>query len=94
MAAITQLHGITPEELTQTILQGVEERLTALKREFQPKEPTTYLTRQQTADLLHISLVCLHDWTNKGILKAYKMSNRTYYRRDEVEAALSNSNRK
>lgn len=91
---ITQLHGITPEELVQLVLNGIERQINALKEDYQPKEPPKYLTRKQTAERLSISLVCLHDWTNKGILKSYKLGNRTYYRQEDIESALLNSNRK
>jgi len=35
-----------------------------------------------------ISLVTVNEWRKKGILKAYKIGNRVYFKRNEVEAAL------
>ena len=46
------------------------------------------LTRREVVNMLKISLVTLHDWTNKGVLKAYKVGNRVYYKADEVRASL------
>ena len=86
------LNNTTPEKLTETILEGVKNQLQELKKDFQPKEPEDYLTRKETAKFLKISLVCLHDWCNKGILKPYKMGNRTYFKRKEIETKLNNSN--
>ncbi len=92
MGAITQLHNTTPEQLTETIFKGIDERLERLQSNFQPKTPEEYLTRKETANLLKISLVCLHDWCNKGILKPYKVGNRTYFLRSEINTTLLSSN--
>ena len=92
MDAITQLHGTTPEKLTENILDGVRAQINELKKEFQPKEPDEFLTRNDTAELLKISLVCLHDWCNKGILKPYKIGNRTYFSRKEIVQKIYESN--
>lgn len=86
------LNNTTPEKLTETILEGVKNQLQELKKDFQPKEPEDYLTRKETSKLLKISLVCLHDWCNKGILKPYKMGNRTYFKRNEIENKINSSN--
>lgn len=93
MDAITQLHGTTPEKLTENILDGVRAQINELKKEFQPKEPDELLTRKNTAELLKISLVCLHDWCNKGILKPYKLGNRTYFSRKEIVQKIYYSNK-
>ena len=93
MADAILLNNVTPEGLTETILNGVQAKLDHLKKELQPQEPDEWLTRKETAKLLKISLVCLHDWSNKGILKAYKVGNRTYFNRKEINAILFNSNK-
>lgn len=48
-----------------------------------------YITRRDVAKLFKISLVTVHDWTRKGLLSAYKIGNRVYYKRTEVEGALT-----
>lgn len=88
----TLVTGTTPERLTENIIEGVKKELQELKNHYQPKEPTDWLTRKQTSELLQISLVCLHDWVNKGILKHYKIGNRTYFSRKEINEVLYNSN--
>ena len=52
-------------------------------------KPTDYLTRQEVAKMFTVSLVTVSDWTAKGFLKSYKLANRVYYKRGEVEAALT-----
>ena len=73
----------TPEQLQDAILTGVRAELETLKKEFQPKHPTEYLTRNEVRDLLKIDLSSVHNWTKKGKLKAYGIAGRVYYKRDE-----------
>jgi excisionase family DNA binding protein len=86
------VNGITPEQLTETILNGVRNQLNELKKDFTPKEPEDFLTRMETAKLLKISLTTVHEWANTGILKMYKVGNRTYFSRKEIESTLFSSN--
>ena len=92
MKSITQLHSTTPEELTEAIFKGIDERLEELKQNFQPKTPEELLTRIETKKLLKISMVTLHEWVNKGILKRRKIGNRTYFLRSEILEELIKSN--
>ncbi|RBP34473.1 helix-turn-helix protein [Oceanihabitans sediminis] len=88
-----QFLSTTPTALANLIDEKIKAQLDELKQNFQPKEPDEFLTRNETADLLKISLTALHDWVNKGILKPYKMGNKTYFSRKEVIETLYNSNK-
>ena len=88
MSKSIQLLNITPEELKTTIIEGVKIQIQDLKVNFQPKEPTVYLTRNQVAEMLHIDLSTVHNYTKKGKLIAYSIEHRVYYKREEVENAL------
>ncbi|WP_420378808.1 helix-turn-helix domain-containing protein [Gilvibacter sp.] len=83
-----QLLQISPEELQGEIIQGIKESLDDLKEHFQIKEPDPYLTRQDLSDLLKIDLSTVYNWTKKGILKAYQIGGRVYYKRAEVEQSM------
>lgn len=83
-----QFIQVTPEQLQATILEGVKKQLTELKKEFQPKEPTEYLTRSEVAEMLKIDLSTLFNWTKKGKLKAHGIGARVYYKRSEIESAI------
>lgn len=52
----------------------------------------TFLTRKETALFFNISLYTIHDWMRKGIIKAYKAGNRTYFKKVELIEVLNNSN--
>lgn len=83
-----QIIRTTPEQLVDLIDKTVSRRFEDLKQNFQPKEPTEYLTRSETAKLLKIDLSTLHNWTKKGKLIAHGIGARVYYKRSEIENAI------
>ena len=83
-----QLIGITPEQLQEEIIKGVKVQLDELKKDFQPKEATIWLTRDEVSKLLKIDLSTVHNWSKRGKLIPYGLGNRVYYKRSEVEAAI------
>lgn len=89
----TMLHGVNPDQLKELISNSVKNEIEVLKKDLQPKEPDSFLTRDETKNLLKISNFCLHNWMNKGILKPYKVGNRTYFKRSEIEEKILNSNK-
>lgn len=61
------------------------------KAETSADKPERFLTRGEVARLLKITLPTLHDWTKKGLLKAYRIGNRIRYKEAEVMATISNN---
>lgn len=84
-----QLVMYTPDQLTEAITASVRSEIDILKAEFQPKQPTEYLTRNEVRDLLKVNLSTVHNLTKKGKLKAYGIGGRVYYKRSEVEEAVT-----
>lgn len=84
----TLIHNLTPEQINAQF-QGLQNQLTELRQNFEPKTPTVYLTRSEVAEMLKCDLSTIHNWTKKGKLKAYGIGNRVYYKRHEVEAVLT-----
>lgn len=85
---ITQVFGITPSELKEDIINDVRAELNIIAQNFQPIKPPEYLTRQEVAKILKVSLVTLTDWNKKGILKPYRLGNLIRYKTDEIDQAL------
>jgi len=48
------------------------------------KKNKIILTRKETAHLLSVSLATLRVWTVKGLIKAYQLGGRVYYKQDEI----------
>ena len=88
MMKTVQLIETSPEEMQEAILSGLRKEIEVLKKDFQPKEPTVFLTRSEVKDMLKVDQSTVFNWTKKGILKSYGISGRVYYKRHEVEQAI------
>jgi hypothetical protein len=91
---MTQVFGVSPDEFKESILTDVRAEIKSLAQNFQPITPQEYLTRQETAEILIVSLVTLSDWNKKKILNPYRLGNLIRYKRAEIEHALININAK
>lgn len=80
--------GVNPEELANIISQQVREDLqkyaTNPKLSEISKTDKPHLTRQETADFFDVSVGCINDWSNKGILKPIKVGQRTYFKKSDL----------
>ncbi|MFV8379328.1 helix-turn-helix domain-containing protein [Flavobacterium sp. LB3R33] len=85
---ITQVHGVDPIEYKESIMSDVRAEFKSFAQQFQPIIPPEYLTRQEVAEILKVSLVTLSDWNKKKILNPYRLGNLIRYKRSEIEQAL------
>ena len=88
-----QFIQISPEQLQNQIIEGVKLQLQDLKKHFTPKEPTTYLTRQEVAELLSVDISTVHNLSVKGTLQKYQIGGRILYKREELERAIVKLNK-
>ena len=65
---MVQLIQITEEKLTETILEGIKKELEQFKKQFQPKQPTEWISRNDVAKMLDVSFTTLYSWNRKKIL--------------------------
>ena len=91
---ITQVFGVTPEELKESILIDVRAEFKSLAQNFQPINPPEYLTRQEVADILKVSLVTINEWGKKKILNPYRCGNLIRFKLVEIDQALIRINPK
>jgi hypothetical protein len=89
---LTQVFGISPEELKESILIDVRAEFQKLSYYSQPVEPPEYLSRKETAKILQVSLVTLSAWNKKKILNPYRLGNLIRYKRKEIDQALISIN--
>ena len=82
----------TPEEMEDRIFTRFKSELESIKKEFQPKQPTEFLTRHQVKEMFDVDLSTVHNWTKKGKLKAYGISGRVYYKRSKKEQSITTMN--
>jgi len=75
-------------EKYQNDINFIKSELADLKRNYEPKSPSEYLTRQQTADLLHVDLSTLFNWKKANKLNPVGISGRVLYRRKDIDVAI------
>jgi hypothetical protein len=83
----TLIHDVTPEQIT-SLFKGLQNQISDLKQNFEPKTPNEYLTRAQVAEMLKCDLSTIHNWCKKRKLKPLGIGNRIYFLRKDVEAAI------
>ncbi|MBB1192599.1 DNA-binding protein [Flavobacterium sp. SOK18b] len=87
-----QVQGISAETLLQRF-DNLESQIKLLQQ--QPNPSTDRLiTRDETAKLLGVSLVTLHNWVKSNILIAYRVGNKVRFKENEVLASLQQINSK
>ena len=85
-----QFIGTNPSDLISELKNSLIPELKAqLSAQFQPKEPTEYLTRSEVCKLLKIDLSSLHRWRKEGKIPSYGLGNRVYFKRSEVEQIIN-----
>ena len=87
---VIQLHNIDPEEFKNEILSGVQEKLNQFQKNLESKKSPSYLTRKEVAKLLGVSLVTIHEWSKKGILKPKKIGTRIRFCTKAIQEILDN----
>jgi|TARA_R110002153_G_scaffold169494_3_gene322351 predicted DNA-binding transcriptional regulator AlpA len=63
-------------------------QLKELMKEISKSSTPKYLTRNQVAEMLSISLTTLWRYTKKGIVSSYQIGNRVLYDQKEVQFAV------
>jgi excisionase family DNA binding protein len=76
----------TPEELREMVTEVIKGNQPKAK---ETPSQATYLSREEAAKLLGISLPTLWKWTKKGVIPARRMEGRVYYIPTEIESAMS-----
>ncbi|NLJ39407.1 MAG: helix-turn-helix domain-containing protein [Candidatus Atribacteria bacterium] len=82
----TLIENVSAEEFLKE-LRLIRDELSALK----PKDPTLqYLSRQEVATLLKISLPTLNEYTKTGIIKGSRIGSRVLYSESDIKEAIKN----
>ncbi|WP_294267699.1 helix-turn-helix domain-containing protein [uncultured Chryseobacterium sp.] len=80
----------TPADFIQQLKDSlIPELKEQLKSEFQPKQPTEYLTTDEVCDILKITKATLSNWRNDQIITAYGIGARIYFKRSELDELIN-----
>lgn len=85
-----QFIGTNPTDLITELKNSLIPELKAqLSAQFQPIQPTEYLTRSEVCKLLKIDLSTLHRWRKDGTIPSFGMGNRVYFLRSQIEQIIN-----
>jgi excisionase family DNA binding protein len=85
-----QVQGISAE----TLLGKFDELQSQIKELQQQPQHDRLITRDETAKLLGVSVVTIHNWVKSNILIAYRVGNKVRFKENEVLASLKQINSK
>lgn len=75
------------DEIANAILERVQTLYLANQKACEV-DGEEYLTRKQVKKILQISYPTLNSWTEKGILKAYRIGGTKRYKKSELDRAM------
>ena len=80
----------TDTDLIEQIRKVIQEELSKSGHLTHPPSISdkTILTREETAELLQVSLMTLHNWNLKGILYSRRIGNQVRYFSQDVDSVL------
>ena len=88
---ITQIEGISSTEFLNEISE-LKEALLLLTKNNQANPSSDFITRQETAEILNVSLSTLLNWRKAGIITAYRIGNKIRYKKSEILDSLTKIN--
>lgn len=85
------LLSITADDFKAIVREAVSQVLAEKSsvKETTPPQADELLTREQTAEMLHVSLLTLRNYSRKGLLHPKQIGRRVLYTRADVVAALN-----
>jgi excisionase family DNA binding protein len=92
-----QIQNLSVGELQEMVQALLKESLKPVFNLIETQQSTRdatlseNMTPKEVAELLRVSTVTVWQWTKDGKLTAYRLSNRKYYKRKEVEKVLLNA---
>ncbi|MFD1551711.1 hypothetical protein DNU06_02585 [Putridiphycobacter roseus] len=90
-----QFIQVSPTELATIINEQLIANIETIIKDLNNNktEGKEFISRKETAEFFGVSLVSIHDWVNKGIIKKYKIGNKTLFKRSELVDVLLSSNK-
>jgi len=81
----TLIQNVTAEEFSETLRLIVREEISAIQtKELTPR----FLSRQEVANLLKISLPTLNEYTRTGIIKGSRIGSRILYAESDIKESV------
>lgn len=83
------LENLNQSDLKQIVKDSLKNEIDQYINRISTNPPVELLTRLEACKFLKIDQSTLWNWTKKGKVKAYGISNRRYYKKDELISCLT-----
>ena len=90
---ILQIEITSDSDFRSEIIREIDQAISKVADKLQLNDNDKLLSREETANLLSVSLVTLWDWTKKDIIPAYRIGSKVRYKKSEVLQALKKMNK-
>lgn len=87
-----KIYDLDPIQFREDIIKHVKLLISDLTKQLEPDKPEVWLTRKDASKFLGVSLMTIHDWSKKGILKPKKIGTRIRFRQSDIIEVLNKSN--
>jgi excisionase family DNA binding protein len=84
---VLQIQSIKAADLLSE-LADIKGALSEVQSKIESPAPLELIERPAAAKLLNVTFPTLHQWVRKGVIPAYKIGNRVYFKRSDIEKAL------
>jgi excisionase family DNA binding protein len=86
---LIQVQDVTLDELAEAVSEKLMTKIRLYMNQVdESKDHDTYLTREEAAQYLSISLGTLWSWTKKGLFKSRRLGNKIYYLKADLKNAI------
>jgi len=83
-----QIAILTSEEIDERFRLIIRQEIKSITDSQVNDNDSNIIGRDDVSNLFGVSLVTVHDWVSKGILTAYKINRKTYFKKSEVLKAM------
>ena len=91
MKKVFQIDGISSTDFFNEFVE-FRKTLEHFAQSQQPDPSSDFITRQETAEILNVSLSTLLNWRKAGIITAYRIGNKIRYKKSEILDSLTKIN--
>lgn len=85
------MHSIKLDELKALIKDSIIEVLEEKTNPKQPDKEDQLIRLNEACQLLKVSKVTIHNWKRAGLIPFYRISNKIYFKKDELINSLKKS---
>ena len=82
------LTTIAETDFREIVSAAVRTEMAAMYPPQKVTAPPEFLTRQETAERLKISLPTLFAWSKSGVIQGYRIQGRVLYKSNEIDSSL------